>query len=208
MTQSIAIKYDHPRLGIGPSLNMEIRKMKNILSACAIAATVIAAPAFAQGYVGVGFGSSSASGFDQGPIAGGNASKASVKIYGGFQFTPNLGLEAQYSDFGKRDITNAGVGVGSYKANQFSIAGTGTLPLNAGFSLLGKLGVSANTAKGSNALVGSNKATSLMFGLGAAYNLSPAMSVRAEYEDFGKIGKAGNSDVRASGYSISLKYGF
>ena len=98
MTQSIAIKYDHTRHGIGPSLNMEIRKMKNILSTCAIAATVIAAPAFAQGYVGVGFGSSSASGFDQGLIAGGNASKASVKIYGGFQFTPMLGLEAQYSD--------------------------------------------------------------------------------------------------------------
>jgi OmpA-OmpF porin, OOP family len=182
--------------------------MKKIFLAGAVVAMFVAAPVFAQGYVGLGVGSSSAAGFDFGNVAGGNTSKGMVKIFGGFQFTPNWGAEVQYSDLGNRNITQAGVNVGSYKANQFSIAGTGTLPLNSGFSLLGKLGVSANKANGSNAVVGSGNATSLMIGVGAAYNITPALSVRVEYEDFGKIANRGSSNVRASGYSVSLKYGF
>jgi OOP family OmpA-OmpF porin len=184
--------------------------MKKILTACAIAAaSFVAAPAFAQGYIGAGFGSSKISGFDTGTISGGNTSKGLVKIYGGYQFTPNWGLEAQYSDLGRRDVTNAGVAAGSFSSSQFSLAGTGTLPLSSGFSLLGKLGASANRVNGS-ALIGSANSTSLLIGVGAAYNITPALSVRLEYEDFGTMAKiaANGSSVRANGYSLSLKYGF
>jgi OmpA-OmpF porin, OOP family len=182
--------------------------MKKVVLAAAVVAAFLSAPVFAQGYVGVGVGSSTGSGFDQGKITGGNTSKGQVKVYGGYQFTTMLGLEAQYSDLGKRDVANAGVNVGSYNTNQFSVAGTGTYPLNASFSLLGKLGVSANKANGSNTTVGSASATSLMFGIGAAYKITPAVSVRVEYEDFGKIGNAGTQTVKANAYSVSLKYSF
>ena len=182
--------------------------MKKIVSAAAIAALLVATPVFAQGYVGAGFGTSSASGFDFGTITGGNASKGMVKIYGGYNYTPNWGVEAQYSDFGKREIFAGAANVGSYKASQISLVGTGTLPLTSGFSILGKLGASANRANGSNAVVGSDNATSLMLGVGAAYSFTPTLSMRAEFEDFGKIAKAGGREVRASAYSLSLKYGF
>lgn len=184
--------------------------MKKILTACAVAAAALtAAPVFAQGYVGLGVGSSRVSGFDNGTITGGNTSKSQVKVFGGFQFTPNWGAELQYSDLGKRDVSNAGVPAGSFSTSQFSIAGTGTLPLSSGFSLLGKLGVSANRINGS-ALVGNSNSTSALIGFGVSYSFTPALSLRAEYEDFGKVATvaATGSTVRTNAYSISLKYGF
>ena len=184
--------------------------MKKILSACAIAAAFVAAPAFAQGYVGLGFGSSKISGFDGIGLNGGNTNKGLVKIYGGYQFTPNWGAEVQYSDLGKRDITGLAGTTGSFSSSQFSIAGTGTLPLNSGFSLLGKLGVSGNriTTSG-NVVAGTGNNSGLLLGIGAAYNITSALSVRVEYENFGNMAKINNgSTVRGDGYSISLKYGF
>ena len=185
--------------------------MKKILTSCAFAAAALtAAPVFAQSYVGLGVGSSKISGFDNGTVSGGNTNKSLVKIYGGFQFTPNWGAELQYSNLGNRDVTNAGVAVGSFRTSQYSIAGTGTLPLGSGFSLLGKLGVSANRVNSPAGVFNSSNNTSALIGVGASYSITPAMSVRVEYEDFGKVGTiaANGSTVRANGYSISLKYGF
>ena len=185
--------------------------MKKILTACAIAAAALtAAPVFAQGYVGLGIGSSKISGYDSGAVSGGNTSKGLVKIYGGFQFTPTWGAEVQYSDLGKRDLTNAGVAAGSVNASQLSLAGTGTLPLTSGFSLLGKLGISGNRIGSSgNIITGSSSSTGLLVGVGAAFSITPALSVRLEYEDFGSMAKTNTgSTVRANGYSLSLKYGF
>ena len=181
--------------------------MKKILSACAVAAAFVAAPAFAQGYIGGGFGSSRVTGVDGGGITGGNTNKSQVKVYGGFQFTPTWGVEAQFSDLGKRDILAFGVPAGSAKVSQFSIAGTGTLPLSSGFSLLGKLGVSANKVTGS-AGIQNGSATSALIGVGVSYNITPALSARLEYEDFGTVAKYPTSTARANAYSISLKYAF
>ncbi|MES2511328.1 MAG: outer membrane beta-barrel protein [Pseudomonadota bacterium] len=196
--------------------------MKQILSVCAVvAATFAAAPAFAQGYIGFGVGSAKLTGVDgtQGiapsSLTGGNTSRSLVKLYGGYQFTPNWGVEAQYSDLGSRDLTlrngaGAVTATGSYKNSQFSVAGTGTLPLSSSFSLLGKLGVTANNNRLS--VVGvtdRGNTTSLMLGVGVAYNFTPALSARLEYEDFGTVAKdAPGGSVRANAYSLSLKYAF
>ena len=184
--------------------------MKKILLAGAVAAMFAAAPVFAQGYIGLGVGSSKISGFDTTGVNGGNTNKSLVKIYGGFQITPNWGAELQYSDLGKRDLTGPGLATGSFGASQLSLAGTGTLPLGSGFSLLGKLGVSGNRINTSGTSVtGTSSKTGVLVGIGAAYSITPALSVRVEYEDFGSMGMINNgSTVRANGYSISLKYGF
>lgn len=195
--------------------------MKKLLSAVAVAAAFVAVPAAAQGYVGLGLGSSTVNGVDgtQGiapfNVTGGNGSKGLVKVYGGYQITPVWGVEAQYSDLGNRDIVvrnaaGAALATGSYKTSQFSIAGTGTLPLSSGFSLLGKLGLSVNGNKLNVAGVTDRGNTnSLLIGIGAAYNITPALSARLEYEDFGTMAKdAPGGNVRASAYSISLKYAF
>ncbi len=190
--------------------------MKKLAICCAMAAAFVAAPASAQGYVGFGVGSSKISGADGTEMgftySGGNANRGSVKVFGGFQITPTWGAEAQYTDLGSRDVveTSGGVVTGrdSVRASQFSIAGTGTLPLSQSFALIGKLGVSQNRIKASG--VNENK-SDLLIGLGVSYSINPKMSVRAEYEDFGKISKNGGPNggsIRASNYSVSLKYAF
>lgn len=198
--------------------------MKKLLTACAIATAFVALPASAQWYAGIGAGSSKTTGVD-GPIigtgipagtrlTGGDSNEGMFKLYGGYQITPNWGIEAQYSDLGKRDVvarTAAGVAIvgGSFKASQHSIAATGTLPLGGNFSLLGKLGVSSNRGKVS--ILGastSGSKTAGMAGVGVAYNFTPALAVRLEYEDFGKMGDGFGGSIRANATSVSLKYAF
>ena len=195
--------------------------MKKVFLAGAIAAAFVAMPASAQWYVGGGVGSSKINGADGVVtplmITGADSNKASVKIYGGYQFTPNWGVEAQYADLGNRDfaIRNlAGVqlATGSLKATQFSIAGTGTLPLSSNFSLFGKLGISSNHGKiAAVGVADRGTKTSPLVGVGVAYNFNPKLAVRLEYEDFGKFsndGGASGGAIRANNFGLSLQYAF
>ena len=197
--------------------------MKKIVLASIIAAAFVATPVLAQGYVGLGVGSSSASGIDQTSgavsLTSSNNSRTSVKIFGGFKFTPNWGLEAQYADLGNRDfvIRNgaAQVGSGNVKLSQFSLAGTGTLPLASNFSVFGKLGASNNSGKVNAAVPvagvtfnDSGNKTDLMVGVGLTYAVTPQIAVRAEYEDFGKFNNNSGNSIRVNNFSIGLQYSF
>ena len=183
--------------------------------AAAIAASFVAAPVFAQGYVGLGVGSSSlsnADGTENGTTySGGNASKTSMKIFGGYQITPMWGIEAQYSDLGKRTYTETSNNTqyrNDFNASQFSVAATGTLPLGSDFALIGKLGASANSIKFSD---GKESTIGLLFGIGASYKLTPAIAIRAEYEDFGKFSKnSGNNGkaIKGNNFSVGMQYSF
>ena len=188
--------------------------MKKLLVVAALASTFMATSAFAQGYIGFGLGSSNSRGANSSvgavTVTGADSSKGSAKIYGGFQFTPNWGLEAQYTDLGNRSYTvnNAGViTTGNARSSQYSLAGTGTLPIAQSFALIGKLGVSANRANFS----GSNNKTSLMAGVGVSYSITPRLAVRLEYEDFGKFSDGnglGGGSIRATNTSLNLQYAF
>lgn len=188
--------------------------MKKLLIAAAVASTFMATSAFAQGYIGFGVGSSNSRGANSTvgavSVTGGESSKGSAKIYGGFQFTPNWGLEAQYTDLGNRNYTvnNAGVVTnGNARSSQYSLAGTGTLPIAQSFALIGKLGVSANRAN----YPGSSNKTSLMAGVGVSYSITPRLAVRLEYEDFGKFSDNngfGGGSIRANNTSLNLQYAF
>jgi len=185
--------------------------------------------ASAQFYVGAGVGSSKASGADGSatiggvPISasGGNATKTSWKLYGGYQFTPNWGVEAQYSELGDRTYTLAAGAVrgsATIQAYQWSLAGTGTLPLNNQFYLLAKLGATRNHVGGGNftvgavnVAVGGSDRTELLAGIGAGYNINKNVGVRVEYENFGKLSNNGginNNSIKADNWSVSLKYSF
>ena len=199
--------------------------MKTSLVAVAMLAAAIATPAFSQAYIGVGVGSSQSSNVDGMVVpgialSGGNTSKGSTKIYGGYQFTPNWGVEAQYSDLGNRNLALNGSGgvlpIGSFKSSQYSLAGTGTFPLNESFSLLGKLGFSTNSsavainALGISASASQNR-TDLILGVGVSYKITPKLAVRLEYEDFGKFSDAlisNRGSTRMSNTSINLQYAF
>jgi OOP family OmpA-OmpF porin len=198
--------------------------MKKFLLAGAIAAAFVAMPASAQWYIGGGVGTSKVTGADGTAatvppltLTGADSSKASVKIFGGYQLTPTWGVEVQYTDLGNRDfsIRNAAgvqLATGSLKASQYSVAGTGTLPLSPSFSLFGKLGISNNHGKISAVGISDRGSkTSPLIGVGLKYNFNPKLAVRLEYEDFGKFsndGGASGSSIRADNFALSLQYAF
>ena len=200
--------------------------------AAGVLTAIISVPASAQWYAGAGVGSGNATGFNGSEavtattnvtISGGTRA-TSWKLYGGYQFTPNWGVEAQYTDLGKRSATAtfSGAVVGSAglnaSASQWGIAGTGTMPLSNNFYLLGKLGVSRNEIDNVTATFGGvtysgsgTSKTDLLAGLGVGYNFNKNVGVRFEYENFGKFssnGGVGGSAIKGDNWGISLKYAF
>jgi OOP family OmpA-OmpF porin len=155
--------------------------MKKILMALAVSAAFAASPASAQLYLGGGVGEAKT-----------DTRETSWKIYGGYQFTPTWGLELGYNDLGKY----RGADIESY-----SVAGTGTIPLNERWSLIGKLGATENRPD-----AGGNH-TDVLLGVGVGYSLSKNVGVRLEYEDFGKLSDAGGSS-KGKNVGLSLKYTF
>lgn len=194
---------------------------------------VIASGVHAQGYIGGGIGEGHGSvpslnttifGI---PVrgSGDKTRDTSYKLYGGYQFTPNWGLELGYNNLGNKyssKIEFLGLSASiPAKVDNWYLAGTGTLPLGSGFSLLGKLGIVRNNTVGGDICLagtcvsaGSSHRTQPLIGVGGAYDFTKNMAVRLEYEDYGKItgddvwGTGGSGAIKASSWNLSLKYAF
>lgn len=149
----------------------------------------------------------------------------SYKIYGGYQFTKNWGVEVGYDDLGNGynvDFTIAGLsGNGSVKIDNWYVAGTGTLPLGDRFSVFAKLGAVANHSSLGNVCVagacvpgGSDNHTDVLVGAGVQYAFTRNWSARLEYEDYGKVssddvwGTGGSGSAKANSWYLSAKYAF
>jgi len=107
-----------------------------------------------------------------------------------------LGVELGYNDLGR----SRGSDIESW-----SLAATGTFPLNDSWALIGKLGATSNRSNNS----GSSSRSEALVGVGIAYTISKNVGLRLEYEDFGKFPKnnSGN-ESNASNLALSVKYAF
>ncbi|HEX4327614.1 MAG TPA: outer membrane beta-barrel protein [Burkholderiales bacterium] len=206
--------------------------MKKILLAAAIAGAFVAAPASAQWYVGAGIGAARAKLGQSSASAGGVTVTAqgdddyntSGKVFGGYQFTPNWGVEGQYVYLGKTNVNVTSnfpvTGSGSYQSESWGLAATGTLPLPNNFFLMGKLGAAFNRVDNINGcasgagttvcLTGNNQhKTDLLAGVGGGYNFNAHWGIRLEYENFGKMTKSGNgTDIKGENWAVNVKYAF
>ena len=159
--------------------------MKKLLMAAAFSAALVAGPAFAQMYLGAGVGASKT-----------DSNETSWKLYGGFQFNPTWGLELGYTDLGRYRGSDI---------ESWSLAGTGTLPLGARWSLFGKLGAASNRPS----FAGASNHSDLLVGVGVGYSMTKNLGLRLEYEDFGKLSNVGNgNNSRGSNLGLGLKYAF
>ena len=187
----------------------------------ALAIGLFSASAFSQWYAGLGPGV--ANGRVGGSVGGlalsaNDSRSTSFKLYGGYQFTPHWGLELQYADLGRFGYTGcAGAicGTGSARASQWSLAGTGTMQMSNNYYLLAKLGVTQNDSRGGNFCAGATCAGSiggnrsdLLVGVGIGYNFTPRISMRLEYEHFGKIVSGNGLSARGDNWAASLRYAF
>jgi OOP family OmpA-OmpF porin len=212
--------------------------MKKVLTTAAlVVAAFAAAPASAQFYGGLSLGRSDLNGNAADinnpglTITGtGGDKKSAWKVFGGYQFTPNWGAELAYASLGSATgnlsrTVPAGTGTFRVKNDNWALFGTGTLPIASGFNLTGKVGLSMNRARmtfsGSGAGFfasdsGGDRNTALALGIGANYWFNRNLAVRAEWEDFGKVGTPTNGLTTAGRpgtfrprlFSVGLQYGF
>jgi OOP family OmpA-OmpF porin len=166
--------------------------MKTIVTTGLLTAFV-AAPAFAAdagAYVAGDLGTAI---YGDAKVTGGTGESyqnpAFIRIAGGYNFTPWLGVEAGYSVFGDStaEYSNATT---KLQPSVIQIAAIGTYSFDR-FAVFGKLGMASISIKESGTgaaavLSGSSTTTNLMLGVGGQFNFNQHWGIRAQYEDFGK----------------------
>ena len=108
-------------------------------------------------------------------------------VYGGYNFDPNFGIEAEYVGSDDADYYNGDIDAKSYGAY-----GTYRYQFpNTGLYAKGKLGVAKTEIEGNFLAENSNRKTiskddtSLAGGVGLGYSVNPDFSVEAEYDKLG-----------------------
>ncbi len=158
---------------------------------------------------------------------------SAFRVYGGYKFLNYFAAELGYTDLGtfaiRSTAVSAGVGPGSL-TNETRIRGDdlsvlGSWPLGNAFSVFGRVGVFAAEAEtsvstsgaivrvGSTSTTDSKKrGTQATYGLGAVYQLTPAITVRGEWSRFEKVKTldvlGGSSDSSINLYTLGLAYHF
>lgn len=164
--------------------------------------TLFAAPAFASApgaYVALDLQNWSAS--NTGSL--GNPG-VGLRIGGGYRFTQNWGVEANYAQSGTSSTVNGN----SYKLTAFQVAATGTYPINPQFDVYAKLGATSNKFDRSPS-VPNNTKTSFLWGVGGQFNIDPQWGVRLEYANIGDCtDRPFVSQVSASTISLGGVYTF
>ena len=173
-----------------------------LVSGAGAAMALSGAPAFADagGYVGVGVGQATIE-VDGGDVDGGEGFIVNVpdfdendtgyKIYGGWMFNDNIGVELAYIDFGSMDDNFGTNGAESLEveADGIVLSLLGSIPLGPVdlFAKLGMLSYDADLTLNLPPLGSASAGTDgeeFAWGVGAAVNIGESFSIRAEYEGF------------------------
>lgn len=115
------------------------------------------------------------------------------KVFGGLEVNEYLSMELGYVDFGKAKYTNLGGGVDGQRTSKgVTVQLVGTYVLNPSITLIGKggFGILTTDVKGTIVASGDESDTDLewMYGLGAQYNFTPTIGLRAEWEHYKNVG--------------------
>ena len=183
---------------------------------------LVSAPALAQQVQDTGFYIGGAIGYarydiDDGAIRAAGATTFSSdnsdtgwKIFGGYQFHRNWGVEVGYVDLGKIGFSGTVGAVpftGNVDVTAWTLALVGTMPVHQNFDIFGKLGLYNWKSKGNATIAGigtaaaSDDGTDAMVGVGVRYNFSKNFGVQVEAEHF-----AGSDKVNL--FSIGLRWKF
>lgn len=128
----------------------------------------------------------------------GNDHGVSAKVYGGYQVTPNLAVEAGVASLGRLKGDSSNVNAHGEYVDLVGRVGVGH-----DISLLGSVGAAHVDYTSSN---GDDSGSGLKVGMGAEYALSPRLAVRAEYERYRTA--AFDSHPELGEMTVGLRFGF
>jgi OOP family OmpA-OmpF porin len=138
-----------------------------------------------------------------------DAWKSDAKIFAGYQFDQNWGVETGYTNFGRvgfhYPFLDSGVS-GATRGQSTYVAGTYTIPLNDRVAAVGKLGVQYSQRRyTSNVGDFGDHDTGLYAGAGMQVKLVGNLALTGDYERYGKKKTVG---AKADVFTLGLKYGF
>ena len=175
---------------------MKIKKVI-VASAVALSGVLAAAQASAQAFVGGSIGQSDIGDEITSGLIDANQSvdgkDTAWKIFGGYMFNRNFGLEAAYVNLGEVSYSGtfggAPVTGGKVEVNGFNVAALGSYPVTEQFSVFGKVGLfiweaDASDTTGGLPFSAKDDGTDISFGLGVGYSFTGNLGVRAEWERF------------------------
>ncbi len=136
-------------------------------------------------------------------------------IEGGYHFNPVMAVEMGYTTFGDSNGTALSpfapypLTYATMSLSSFNVAFVGSLPLTQQFELIGKLGLASNSEQYSDATgaYGNYSQSDLMYGLGAEFYVSPQVSLRAMYNNYGKFDNF-DPPVKVSSFTLGMVYDF
>lgn len=186
---------------------------KKFLAAAALAACSAVAQAAPVGpYVGGAFGFTHVT-IDCPAYYTCDESDVGFKFYGGYNFTPLFGVQADYIDFGAVSSTSP-FGTKSLELSTSLIGVAGVLNFDFGHQWSGaaKLGLANSSVDGSGVLGnGSKSATKLYGGFDVGYAINPKLKLRAGWDFSGaeytnRVGVSDDFTVHL--FSVGASYSF
>lgn len=180
---------------------------KSVNSACALAALAalgVSAPAMAvEGFYAGASGMQSRFDSDDFEVEDVDDEDTGWKILAGYRASPNFGIEAAFTQFGKAEAPAVGVeGPFEAKAQAFSVFGIAMAPLGP-VNLFAKVGAARIDAEGNvGAVLFEDKEIELAYGAGAQLDFG-RIGLRVEYEKF-DTDLIGDLDVISAGITFSF----
>lgn len=138
---------------------------------------------------------------------------SAVKLFGGYMFDRNVGLELEFIDFGS--FLGAAPSE-EWSATSFNFSLVGVLPLpnpNSNFSVFGKAGANAWNVDDTLPSFGSfsTSGTNLSYGVGAQVDFNPNVSANVQWQRFNNVGDpaiTGRSDLRLVTMNLVYHFGW
>lgn len=192
-------------------------RLKPFLSATLLGLAVVSTPALSQDsawYIGAGGGETKfKNGCTAVPGPGSCDDNGTYwKVFGGYQFNTNFGVEIGYIDFGKMERQTTGVASDSFDATGFESVLVATIPFTQAFGIYGKFGIYGwNVDYVATGTVNTRADTSgrdMTYGFGARYDLTKNIALRLEWQRYFDMGDqfTGNFDVDAYLLGIVFKF--
>jgi OmpA-OmpF porin, OOP family len=154
-------------------------------------------------YIGGHFGQSDVKELDE--------TDTSWKILGGYQINRNFAVELGYIDFGKITLSGPG-GTATFESTAFELMAVAGVPVADRFSIYGKFGfyradseLNFNIPALGGAFSGSETNNDITFGVGARFDVTRNLGIRAEWQRYSDVGD-GATDIDVMSVGVIYRF--